>query len=181
MKLISRIYDISNGNVPYMISYHAKTEWARSKAYQQRKYYVMNWLCIYGYISAIRDIISDGMCNVNIMQSSPLRFAITYGHEDIVRLLIKYGANVNSQNGDPIRIACEYGFDNIALLLLQNGAIPVNETLCRAAWMGNLECVKLLIEYAGLDPMRNRCRALRYALQRGHFKILDYLRSQITF
>ena len=177
MKLIARIYDMG-----FKHTYLAEYEYASAKMFQQQRYYPLNWLCIYGYYHVIRDLLSSSdMCDINIMSSSPLRFAVTYGHENIVELLLSHGANVNAHNGDPVRIACEYGFDNILKLLIKYGARPTNDDMCRAVWLGQFDCVCLLIQHYGLDPMRHRCRALRYALQRGHFQIHDYLRSCIDY
>lgn len=179
MKLAARIYDIYH-YVPICIQNKVKYDWAISKVFQQNRYIVLNWLCIYGHYDVVRDMIEDGRCDIHFMSSAPLRFAITYGHYEIVELLLLSGANANAHDGDPMRIACEYGFDNIVSLLITYGVKPTNDDLCRAIWMGQIDCVRLLIK-SGLNPMHHRSRALRYAIQRGHFDILDYLRSRIDY
>ena len=58
-------------------------------------------------------------------KDTALLVAADNGHEDIVRLLVKYGANVNAVDSDQepvIMIACRSGHSSVLRILLESGA-----------------------------------------------------------
>jgi tankyrase len=64
----------------------------------------------------------------NILGVTPLIFASSRGHEDIVSLLLEKGADVNAKTywgcgqNAPLHNACSEGHRDVMLLLLRNGA-----------------------------------------------------------
>eukprot|EP00833_Pecoramyces_ruminatium_P013063 jgi/Orpsp1_1/1187095/evm.model.d7180000055344.1 len=78
-----------------------------------------------------KELISNEINKIGINQLntskeySPLTFACEKGYQDIVEILIKYGANVDTEDkkGDtPLIIACKNNYNNIVKILIKNGA-----------------------------------------------------------
>ena len=89
------------------------------------------------------------------LNNAPLLQVYSHGgYEEMVSLLIEFGANVNGQNADgatALMTACQMGHGDIARLLVQHGAV-VNATdhsdrcaLVYAAEGGHLDIVELLV------------------------------------
>ncbi|TAN43855.1 MAG: peptidase C14 [Nitrospirae bacterium] len=98
---------------------------------------------------------------------TPLAWAITYGHFDIVKLLIERGAAVNYRGvGSPLSWAIEVGDINLVNFLIEKGA-NVNQIqwdlstpLMEAAQKRNTNIVDLLLERgADLEYAINACAA----------------------
>jgi ankyrin repeat protein len=92
---------------------------------------------------------------------SPLMIAALRGHKDLVRKLIARDADVNKTGWTPLHYAATSGHLEIMALLLEHHAYidaeSPNKTtpLMMAAYYGTPEAVKLLLE-AGADPtLRN--------------------------
>ncbi len=90
-----------------------------------------------------------------LMQNAPLlSIFANEGYEEMVALLIEFGANVNARNADgmtPLMFACAKGQGEVVRLLIQAGA-PVNSVdsldksgLVYAAENGHLEIIELLV------------------------------------
>ncbi len=118
-----------------------------------------------------------------------------YGEEeDLVAMLAAHAADgpsfVNHQNEwgqSALACACANGHKTIAASLLAVGADANlankegNSALHWACLMGQLECVKLLVESGKVDlNLRNRLgrTALDESYDRGHSAVFDYLAEQ---
>ena len=95
--------------------------------------------------------------------STPLLWAVTYGNEEVVELLLEQGdtdPNVADEHGrTPLSFAADLGREDIVKLLLERGDVkpdlPDNEgrtPLSFAAEWGREDIVKLLLERADVDP-----------------------------
>ncbi|QDU07154.1 ankyrin repeat domain-containing protein [Gimesia aquarii] len=126
---------------------------------------------------------------VKIPGHSPLTMAAENGDEDMVRLLLEWGADVNRANGHgdyPLYYAAWSGDLPTAQLLLQEGADPValsgeRSALHIAAMMGQLEVIDLLLDAGvpidladkqGITPLvaariSKNSAAIGYLLQKG--------------
>jgi ankyrin repeat protein len=94
---------------------------------------------------------------------TPLMFAASKGHADVVKLLLQSGANVDSQgepnpsqgfnNATPLMLACEAGHAEIAKMLLDAGAeMKVSDLMGRTPLFvaSDLETLKVM-QAAGAD------------------------------
>lgn len=86
--------------------------------------------------------------------SAPLHLAIAYGHEEVVRVLLRHGAdprtfNYTGRRETPMLVAVQRGHAGIVRQLLDAGAPP--EGLGVAASAGNAPFVRLLLAH-GADP-----------------------------
>lgn len=97
------------------------------------------------------------------LKMSPLLLAARNGHFSLVKALIEGVPRLNLDKGDkfnrtPLLLACRNGHADVAALLLKHHAeasIPDtsgNTPLHHAAAYGWRECVKVLLEYGGIDP-----------------------------
>lgn len=108
--------------------------------------------------------------------------AIAFGHEKLVRLLIKEGATIDYAALDA---ACSYEKENILRVLLDAGADPTtlqgeNEVILdTAAWSGNAQIVKILLEM-GVNPngsSTSKISPLIRAASLGYFPVCELLVS----
>jgi len=158
-----------------------------TKFYRINKDYKFRKACINNYIISIIKIQRE--CGLNF----GLNLACKYGHIELVKILIDYGAD---KFGYAFNISCIYGHINIAKLLignisnkwkkygcnnaLKNGyydivILLVNNgikklDLCNASYGGNLEIVKLCIE----KGCNNYKDAFLWACSFNRFNIIDY-------
>ncbi|KAL3874859.1 hypothetical protein ACJMK2_037816 [Sinanodonta woodiana] len=93
----------------------------------------------------------------------PIHIAVTYGHADVLKILIKHQVDVNKPLSagknrlTPLMIAAQYGHLDIARILVQNGAIVEQRdklkrtALIHAVMNGNTHVASYLL-YLGSDP-----------------------------
>jgi ankyrin repeat protein len=122
-----------------------------------------------------------------------LQFAAENGNEEIVRLLLEYGAGVDwrltipeTQALTPLALAARGGHESVVKLLLNNGAaanpkdLPEIETLTPlvlAVSGGHESVVKLLLNNGATANPKDNPWLLSVALQPGHDAIAKLLRS----
>jgi len=92
------------------------------------------------------------MDSVNNSDDTPLEFAVGEGHLEVARFLLDRGANPNK--GNALSSAAREGRIEIARLLLDRGA-EVGMAIHRAAEMGYLDLVELLLKYKIDRSLRN--------------------------
>ncbi len=144
-----------------------------------------------GNLEKVKEMINGGV-NVNSPDSeghTALMFAAFNGHSDIVLLLLESEAAIDRR--DLVgRTALLYGstgpFPETVKILLDKGAKPNIidseehfSPLMHAAAEGNLDVVKVLIEY-GADPGLKDVdgdNAETFARQNGHREVADYISS----
>jgi len=96
---------------------------------------------------------------------------------ETIQELIDEGADVHSDKDAAFRWACSYGHLEIAKLLLKNGAYieaKSNYSLCFACHNGHLEIVKFLVEN-GADVRIQNNYPMVLAANNEHFEIMKYL------
>lgn len=116
--------------------------------------------CAAGLTQQVQHMVEQKPDIINELSSHgffPLGIATHFGHEDIVRILLRHHANPNasSQNGYhvfPLHSALSNGQDTIAKMLIEAGAM-VNvlqssniSPLHLAAQQGNIEMIIILLE-----------------------------------
>ncbi|PVF93575.1 ankyrin, partial [Serendipita vermifera] len=85
--------------------------------------------CAKGDITSVRQLIESG-ADVNATDTggrSPLLYAVSEAHENIVQFLIDHHANVNFMTLDgasPLRVAIDKGHYSVMRTLLKHGANP---------------------------------------------------------
>ncbi len=111
--------------------------------------------------------------------STPLIFALSYGHRAVAELLIEKGADVNSRTkhrATPLHIAVQTGLDSCVQLLIESGARK-NPRSCRgetplhlAAANDHASIMEVLIKNGGeLNETTNEgITPLHVAIQEGH-------------
>ncbi|KAF8184630.1 hypothetical protein K438DRAFT_1837602 [Mycena galopus ATCC 62051] len=121
---------------------------------------------------------------------SALANAAYRGSAEMVRLLLQHGADINlpldckSGRGSALHAASYNGHVEIVRLLLEGGAdanLQFNSggvsTLVAASSQGQSEIVHLLLEH-GADVSTQGSRALNFAVQRGHSRIVALLKEK---
>ena len=92
--------------------------------------------------------------------NTPLHWAVWYGHDNIVELLLAAGADVNARDEDgktPLHLAAQWGREGCARLLLAAGADVNardnygNTPLYYAARWGRADCAQALREAGGVE------------------------------
>lgn len=94
--------------------------------------------------------------HLTVIGKRPLHYAAEFNQEDIVKLLLQYGADVNaktSENDTPLHYACLLSKSNEVIKLLINHGADVNlynETgispIFNAIFFGNKEAVSILLD-----------------------------------
>lgn len=124
---------------------------------------------------------------------TPITYAIMGGHQDIVCLLLGYGANLDSASTDkrtPLSYAAEFGRTDVIRLLLEQKDINPNSPDSRgrtpfsyAAGRGRIDVVRLLLEHQSVDftSRDNKGKTpLSYAARSGHVEVTRLLLEQIN-
>lgn len=117
-----------------------------------------------------------------IEQATALWVAAAFGHLNIVKLLVNFGADVNHGTRNlstPLRAACFNGRIDIIRYLVNNGAdinhtnIYNNTCLMIAAYKGLDDVVEYLLEKGSPPDNQARCgaTALHYAAECGHVDV----------
>jgi ankyrin repeat protein len=110
------------------------------------------------------ECINDSCTEDDEGRDTPLTYAASYGHVEVVRLLLEGGANVDSADGyqrTALYLAASYGLLDVCRLLLEWGAKVnhlnkwENTPLHTAAGEGHLSVVKLLVEWEADVSVRN--------------------------
>ena len=137
----------------------------------------------YGYM-----INSQNKCNF-----TPLMYAVSRKHFDMIKILIDAGADLNKRNDDGhtalhfasnidiVRTLCIHGADPNIDTFLDISQQHVGYTpLLYAAYQGNLDIIKVLIEYgARIDVQTTSGKtAQSIAWKKGYDHIVDYLNQQ---
>ena len=148
-----------------------------------------------GFDDAVEIILENDdniIYDYGLNECTALHHAAKYGHTDIVRMLIKYGADLDAQDkcgATPLHYAASSEYPDIVQILIENGADPNKadfegvSVLCAASKdkkfysSKGVACVlRLLIEGARID---------KKALEEDEYKMLEYIedgtRSRLFF
>jgi uncharacterized protein len=137
----------------------------------------------------LESLLKDGVgCNVADPDGhTALMLAAYNGHTEIVRFLIKHGAAINQKDlldQTALHFGATGPFPETVRLLLENGADPdvVDSEehfspLMYAAAEGNMEVVKVLIEYGADTHLKDvdGDDAATFAARSGHLEVAEYL------
>ncbi|KAI1467938.1 WD40 repeat-like protein [Daldinia caldariorum] len=147
---------------------------------------------IQGDITAIQTMLHSGM-SINhprawkYQNGGSLHTAIEYGQIEVCKLLLENGADINYRLGDhgrtPLHTAVKSErLEIVHLLLRQEQCLPDKydkagvspfQYACRE---GNLAIAKMLFETGKIDVEKSR--AIRSAIERGHFRVVQYLLAE---
>lgn len=158
--------------------------------------------CQYGCLQMVKYLISQ-RADIHTQDEHPLRIASGYGHLDIVSLLIDLGANINAMGDYALRTACRNGRFPVVKHLVENKAFVGDAAIQNTCRSGCLDILQYLVEHGGnlyMDALSNIERAiydgypdiirfiietthiepnplqaLRYAIERGHLSIVQYI------
>ncbi|KAJ3046002.1 hypothetical protein HDV00_003750 [Rhizophlyctis rosea] len=111
----------------------------------------------------------------DVCTEGALSRAATFGHDQIVQLLLSAGADIHMADESPLRCAVEHGHDKVLRILLAHGADAdayEGAMLCMAASRGHVEVVTTLLK-AGDTLMLNE--ALCHASQMGRLEVVKLL------
>ncbi|ULL16270.1 ankyrin repeat domain-containing protein [Paenibacillus sp. H1-7] len=144
--------------------------------------------CCLGRIDLAGEIIRANPSLIESGDYGPLCMAAGYGHTDIVRLLIRSGADLNAvwYANNYMGYALDTGLEMVRLLL-DAGADPNNANwqgityLHIAAWLGNVEYAKLLLDCgAELEPIDQEygTTPLGWAAKYGRTEMVRFLLSR---
>ncbi|XP_028414791.1 uncharacterized protein LOC114537876 [Dendronephthya gigantea] len=115
--------------------------------------------------------------------------AVSFGQDNIVKLLLSHGANINIKDNTgstPLITACEQGFENIVSLLLSvetdinaKQSMSGETALIKACMNGHYSVVAMLLAHGADCQIRSvtGLTASQLAVQCGHFEIRDLLES----
>ncbi len=143
-----------------------------------------------GQLSAVEVLIAKNQSLVNMQDTAdltPLAYAATHGHTDVIKCLIAHGANIylTSKRATPLYSGALQGSLKVLIYLQdavtsKQGYLPFH----RAAQNGHLEAMKML------QPDERICRkggyklasylALPYAVESGNPKILAFVKKMIA-
>ncbi len=163
--------------IPLII--HRFYRWTKSSIYDRN----IKEAISKGDADYIRNQLMQGMDPGSLKHGTgALTHAMIHGQEEIVKLLILYGADLNAKNNQgwtPLMWAAECGGANIVRILLNHGADALvkdrdgDTALMIAVYHGNEEIVKLLLNKDDRVRMKdyNGRNALSIAKARGHENI----------
>lgn len=134
-----------------------------------------------GHVGCVQALLEDHPnSDVHAGTESALRQACQFGHLPVVEMLRDHGADLHVMNGEALRVACvDAGRVDVVRYLLDNG-LRVGENddmdICSTvATQGNLEVLKLLIRFGGVDVHVRNDRMLRRACEHGNVRIVEFL------
>ena len=132
----------------------------------------LHWASAIGSESCCKVLLQAGAdVNVQAKDDTPLMCSAFYGHFEVVKLFLTFGAEVNKKNSKqdtPIMFAAMSGHNEIVKLLLESGADANmennngNTPLVLAAMHGRVEIVKLLLKSDANGNMRNVLKDLEH-------------------
>lgn len=140
-------------------------------------------------LARVKEFVAEDKQNIHAMddsQRTPLMYAASYGHTEIVKYLVKQGARVDAQDFlgyTSLMYAVEHPSVENVKYLLEVGADPNIRTndgetaLIIAAGLDELEKVKLLIKHGAKPHYANKkgYNALEWAKKWKCQKVYDYL------
>ncbi len=162
---------------------HQFYQWAKSSSYDRK----IKEAISKGDADFIRHQLMQGMDPGSFKHGTgALTHAMILGQEEIVKLLILYGADLNAKNMQgwtPLMWATECGRTKVVRMLLNHGADALakdhdgDTALMIAAYHGNEEIVKSLLEKDDRVSMKdyNGRNALSIAKAQGHENIVRIL------
>jgi ankyrin repeat protein len=120
--------------------------------------------------------------------STPLLRAVVRGHEEVLTVIASHETcnfQFDAAHGNPLRIASAQGYEGCLRVLLQKYDLQpkrdpriVSDLLCRAAYNGNIEVARLLLERDDIDVNfsdETSLTALYSATLKGHEAIVRLL------
>ncbi|XP_068234477.1 protein fem-1 homolog A-like [Palaemon carinicauda] len=138
------------------------------------------------YYAHLDEVVSGGGAkDANRLYYNPLRVASTYGHFDIVKLLLEYGIDVDAKDSKGITCLMMAAYNRrrkILKYLIRKGAdvnkktINGKHALHACAESGDLEAMKILLRHnARMDADSFGITPLLTASSFGHRHIVQYL------
>ncbi len=189
------ILDISdeNGTSGYMLLAYSGMPEVFRKATELKGSFTFHEAIVGARIKEVKAALTGDATRANQHSPdgfTPLSLATFFGHDDVAKLLLEFGADPGIHATNPTRVNALHAAvarENVALcrLFIEHG-VDVNApqmqnvtALHSAAHRGNLELVRLLVESGadGTATMDNGDTALTIAERDGHAGVAHYLRS----
>lgn len=129
--------------------------------------YVIHQAIRKGHLDIARYLIENG-ADINTIA---LYTAARYGHLEIVRYLVEYGVRIQRNT---LIASIYHNRISIIKFLMENGA-DIEDIFEISAGYGNLEIVKMAMDFNNLDRIFNGGFALRDSAKNGHLHVVQYL------
>lgn len=172
--------------------YNPDAGWEESKVQKQATVAAspLYYTCLLGLLRPARILLAKG-ASANTRggyYGNPLEAASAAGYENIVYILLEYGADVNSRDGgyygSPLQAAAARGCTSIVRMLLEHGADANSQggyygTALEASSGGGYDQIVISLLEAGADPNISGGgyygTPLQAAADRGHGRIVELL------
>ena len=181
-----------NGTSGYLLLAYSGVPDVFRKATEVKKTFTFHEAIVGALIKEVKASLTEDATRANQHSPdgfTPLSLAVFFGHDDVAKLLLEFGADPGKHATNPTRVNALHSAvarENVQLckLFIEHG-VDVNApqmqnvtALHSAAHRGNLTLVKLLVEN-GADisiAMENGDTALTLAEKDGHAEVVDFLR-----
>jgi Ankyrin repeats (3 copies)/Ankyrin repeats (many copies) len=149
--------------------------------------------CVWGFSEIIIDLpVITNIPELTVQRGRGLGIASTYGHEAVVRLLLKQGADVKAEDEGgwtALHCAAESGHEAVVRLLLEQGVdVKAKKENGWTALHGAAVCeheavVRLLLEQGADDKAEDKSgwTALHYAAESGNKAVVHLLQTFLTY
>jgi ankyrin repeat protein len=126
--------------------------------------------CNRGNIDKVKELLKDPSIQ-NILPKRQINRALvaasTYGHADIVKLLLQDGRfDPSYEKNWAIEIACENGHEDVVELLLQDERTNPSNCNCSLKWAsknGHIKVVEMLLQDGRSEPTADNQYAIKHA------------------
>ena len=136
--------------------------------------------CLNGRTEEVQELVKNPRIDVTYKENQPIAKAASYGHNEIIKILLNKGATFQDPTGDVLHLAIQNGNEETIQILIKEGAEPnpkIHKPAETAAIVGRTEILKIL-QQNGADIHANEDACLLSAASLGHVETTQYLLDQ---